>query len=67
MPHACEDCVDVYGDTPAAWLEQCPAGAEYRPDFDAYLCDGCTEAREEYARENYGCDNAGDEYDMYGA
>lgn len=41
----CEDCVAIHGDDPQAWLAQWPAGAEYRKRHDAWLCDGCEDAR----------------------
>ena len=45
-PHACEDCVNVHGDTAGEWLTKWPQGAEYRRDQRTYLCDGCAEDRD---------------------
>jgi len=49
MPHACEDCVNVHGDTPAEWLARWPQGAEWREEYGTYLCDGCAEERDDSA------------------
>ena len=59
--HACQDCVDIHGDTASDWLAQWPAGAEYRTDHHAYLCDGCADDRNDHAD----ADECSDEYDAY--
>lgn len=47
-PHACRDCVDVHGDTPAEWLAKWPTGAEWHADYAVHLCDGCREERDDW-------------------
>lgn len=41
----CADCIDVHGDTRAAWLAKWPAGAEWNAEYGAFLCDGCADDR----------------------
>jgi hypothetical protein len=57
-PVACCDCVQLHGDDPAAWLNRWPAGAEYRSDLAAHLCDGCADERRSWAAVEP------DDYDM---
>lgn len=47
MATACEDCVEIHGDTPEEWLSKWPAGAEWRAAHAARLCDGCFDNRED--------------------
>lgn len=60
--HACRDCVDLHGDTPADWLALWPEGAEYRTDHREYLCDGCADERDDHAQAE---DDRPDDYDLW--
>jgi len=50
-PHACEDCCEIHGDSPAEWLAKWPTGAEWRKSEGAYLCDGCHEDRTDQSHD----------------
>ena len=47
-PRPCTDCVNLHGEPAAAWLNSWPLGADWRPRFKAYLCDGCADERAEW-------------------
>jgi hypothetical protein len=49
-PRPCLDCVEIHGDNPGAWLSQWPAGAEWRAEHRAHLCDGCADDRGDWLR-----------------
>lgn len=52
----CLDCVSIHGDRPADWLAQWPEGAEYRPAFQAHLCDGCADERQDNEHRDHDLD-----------